>query len=71
LKGIVGTFDKQVPSHLHFLASQERLDIARNEVTIGKLQKSVKQVQQRYQTVMRKKDSEISKLKIEVDNQRG
>jgi hypothetical protein len=45
-----------------------------NDVTIGKLQKSVEQVQQRYPTIMRgmsEKDSEISRLKIEVDNQRG
>jgi hypothetical protein len=43
-------------------------------VTIGKLQKSVEQAQQRYQTAMRgmsEKDSKISRLKIEVDNQRG
>jgi hypothetical protein len=48
--------------------------IARNEATIGKLQKSVKQVRQRYQTGMRgmsEKDSEIRRLKIEIDNQRG
>jgi hypothetical protein len=47
--------------------------IARNEVTIGKLQKNVEQVQQRYQTVVRgmsEKDSEISRLNIEVDSQR-
>jgi hypothetical protein len=48
--------------------------IERNEVTLGKLQKSIEQVQQRYQTVMRgvsEKDSEISRLKIKVDGQRG
>jgi hypothetical protein len=42
--------------------------IARNEVTIGKLQKGVEQAVIRG---MCQRDSEISRLKIEVDNQRG
>jgi hypothetical protein len=48
--------------------------IACNEMTISKLQKSVEQAQQRYQTIIRgmsEKDLEISRLKIEIDNQMG
>jgi hypothetical protein len=64
--------DSLAPAPRPEVSQGRQKHVAHNEMTIGKLQKSVERVQQRYQTVMREmseRDSEIRRLKIEVDNQ--
>jgi chromosome segregation ATPase len=55
------------------LSQSWQRQITQNEVTIGKLQKNIEQIDQKYQTAVKalnEKEGEIGRLKMKIDSQR-